>query len=241
MAGHSKWATIKRKKAALDAKKGKAFTSLIREITVAARLGGGDPSGNPKLRLLLDKAKEINMPIENAQRAIKRGTGELPGQNYEEHVYEGYGPHGIAVIVDTLTDNKNRTVADLRRMFSSSGGSLGENGSVNWMFQRLGVVHASDKEASDDELLEMLIDFDIKDIERDGGTLSITCEPKSIEPVRTTLKDAGFTIDSAELEWVPSNTTPLTDEQIEKAEDFLNTLEEHDDVKHVYTNFTEQG
>lgn len=241
MAGHSKWATIKRKKAALDAKKGKAFTSLIREITVAARLGGGDPAANPKLRLLLDKAKEINMPTENAQRAIKRGTGELPGQHYEEHLYEGYGPHGIAVIVDTLTDNKNRTVADLRRMFSSSGGSLGENGSVSWMFQKLGVVTATGNDASDDDLLELLIDFDIRDIDRDEETISITCEPKSLDQVRQTLKNAGFAVDSAELEWVPSNTTPLTEEQLEKASDFLSELEDLDDVKHVYTNFTLQG
>lgn len=241
MAGHSKWATIKRKKAALDAKKGKAFTSLIREITVAARTGGGDPAGNPKLRLLLDKAKEINMPTENAQRAIKRGTGELPGQNYEEHVYEGYGPHGIAVIVDTLTDNKNRTVADLRRMFTNSGGSLGENGSVSWMFQKLGVVHATGKQATDDELLELLIEYDVRDIDRDEDTISITCEPKSLDAIRSTLKDSGFTIDSAELEWVPSNTTPLTEDQLATASDFLSELEDLDDVKHVYTNFTEQG
>ena len=145
MSGHSKWSTIKHKKAALDSKRGQAFTKLIKEITIAARLGGGDPNGNPRLRLLLDKAKALNMPMDNAKRAIQRGTGELPGVNYEEYNYEGYGPYGFAVIVETLTDNKNRTVSELRRIFSSKGGTLAESGAVSWMFERLGVVRATAK------------------------------------------------------------------------------------------------
>jgi YebC/PmpR family DNA-binding regulatory protein len=151
-------------------------------------------------------------------------------------VYEGYGPHGIAVIVDTLTDNKNRTVADLRRMFSSCGGSLAENGAVSWMFNRLGVVRATGKVMSDDQLLELLLDFDIKDIDREEDVISVTCDPKSLDQVRQTMKDAGFTIETAELEWVASNSTPLDDEQAEKASEFLSELEDLDDVKNVYTN-----
>lgn len=236
MSGHSKWATIKRKKALVDAKKGKEFTKLIKEITICARLGGGDPAGNARLRLLLEKAKEANMPTENAQRAIKRGTGELPGVHYEEHLYEGYGPHGIAVIVDTLTDNKNRTVAELRRMFTSSGGSLAENGAVSWMFHKLGVIRAAGMHMSDDQLLELLLEFDIKDIDRHDDVISVTCDPKSLDHVRQTMKDAGFTIETAELEWVASNSTPLDDEQTEKASEFLSELEDLDDVKNVYTN-----
>jgi YebC/PmpR family DNA-binding regulatory protein len=158
MSGHSKWATIKRKKAAVDAKRGKEFTKLIKEITVAAR-GGGDPAGNPRLRLLMDKAKEINMPLDNVSRAIKRGTGEMPGVSYEEQMYEGYGPHGIAVVLETLTDNKNRTVAEIRRLFSSQGGSLAESGAVSWMFTRLGVVEVSGAQ-SEDQLLELLLDYE---------------------------------------------------------------------------------
>ena len=164
MSGHSKWSTIKHKKAALDAKRGKAFTKLIKEITIAARLGGGDPTGNPRLRLLIDKAKEINMPTENTMRAIKRGTGELPGVSYEENTYEGYGPNGIAVIVDTFSDNKNRTVSELRHIFSSKGGNLAEHGAVSWMFEKMGVVKANDGSMTEEKLLETLIDYDINDI-----------------------------------------------------------------------------
>jgi YebC/PmpR family DNA-binding regulatory protein len=173
MSGHSKWATIKRKKAVEDSKRGKAFTKLIKEITVAARLGGGDPAGNPRLRLLLDKAKEVNMPLENTKRAIKKGTGELAGANaYEESSYEGYGPAGIAIIVETLTDNKNRMASELRHLFSSHGGSLGETGSVNWMFEKLGVIQAEGASLSEDELLEKLLDYDVTNLEKDESWFS---------------------------------------------------------------------
>ena len=240
MSGHSKWATIKRKKASIDSKRGKEFTKLIKEITVAARLGGGDAAGNPRLRLLLEKAKEVNMPLDNAQRAIKRGTGELPGMHYEPQTYEGYGPYGIAVMVDTLSDNKNRTVAELRRIFTASQGSLGETGSVGWMFDRLGVIRTTNATVSEDELLEILLDYDIQDLTPEDNTFVITCDAKSLEKIRQTLtQKTDLKIDSAELEWIPNNVTKVGDDSLDKAYDFLNELEEHDDVQNVYTNLTE--
>jgi YebC/PmpR family DNA-binding regulatory protein len=240
MSGHSKWATIKRKKASLDSKRGKEFTKLIKEITVAARLGGGDPNANSRLRLLLDKAKEINMPMDNTVRAIKRGTGEMPGMQYEEHMYEGYGPFGTAVVIDALTDNKNRTVAELRRIFLSSGGSLAETGSVGWMFARMGVVQVSGK-TSEDALLELLLDYDIKDISFDEEVFSITCDPKSLEKVKTLLQENGLKVEKADIEWVAQNTVALSAEQEEKAYEFLSSLEDHEDVKNVYTNLVTEG
>lgn len=236
MSGHSKWSTIKHKKAKEDAKRGKAFTKLIKEITVAARSGGGDPSGNPRLRLLIEKAKEINMPLDNTTRAIKKGTGELPGQSYEEYTYEGYGPNGIAVIIDTLTDNKNRMVAELRHLFSSKGGSLGETGSVNWMFEKMGVVKAEDKGVSEDELLEQLIEFDINDIKIGEGWVSVYCDAKSVEKVKNLLTDRGLKIESAQVEWVAKTTTTLPDDKATSAYEFLSALDDHDDVQNVYTN-----
>lgn len=240
MSGHSKWATIKRKKAAVDAKRGKEFTKLIKEITVAARLGGGDPAANSKLRLLLEKAKEINMPLDNTVRAIKRGTGEMPGQQYEEQMYEGYGPFGTAVVIDALTDNKNRTVAELRRIFSSSGGSLAETGAVGWMFARMGVLQVTGK-TSEDALLELLLDYDIKDIFFDGEVFSVTCDPKCLDKVKALLQENGLKVDKAEIEWVAQNTVALTPDQEEKAYDFLSSLEDHDDVQNVYTNLVTEG
>ena len=240
MSGHSKWATIKRKKAATDAKRGKEFTKLIKEITVAARLGGGDAAANPKLRLLLDKAKEINMPLDNTVRAIKRGTGEMPGQQYEEHLYEGYGPNGIAVVIDTLTDNKNRTVAELRRIFTSSGGSLAETGAVSWMFGRMGVLQVRGA-TSEDQLLELLLDYDIKDISYDGEVYSVTCDPKSLDKVKMTLQEHGLKVEKAEVDWVAQNTVALPPTQEEKAYEFLSSLEDHEDVKNVYTNLVVEG
>jgi YebC/PmpR family DNA-binding regulatory protein len=235
MSGHSKWATIKRKKAALDAKRGKAFSKLTKEISVAAR-AGGDPAGNARLRLLMEKAKEINMPMDNVMRAIKRGTGELPGMQYEAHMYEGYGPYGIAVMVDTLTDNKNRTVADLRRIFTSAGGSLGEANSVAWMFTKMGVIQASGKTISEDELLDKLMAYEIKDFNHTDDVFTITTDPKSLEEVKKVVASTGLKIESAEVELVAQNMVTLQDEQAQKAYAFLNELEEHDDVQNVYTN-----
>jgi YebC/PmpR family DNA-binding regulatory protein len=239
MSGHSKWSTIKHKKAALDAKRGKKFTKVIKEITVAARLGGGDPDGNPRLRFLIDKAKDINMPSENVTRAIKKGTGELPGVNYEQYTYEGYGPSGIAVMVDTLSDNKNRTVADLRHLFASKGGNLAENGAVGWMFAKMGVVKAIIPEGviiTEDALLEKLLDYDVQDIHRDDNLFSIVADPKSLEKVKQCVLQAGLKIETADVEWVPKTTTCLPDDQAEKAYEFLNALEDNDDVQNVYTN-----
>lgn len=237
MAGHSKWANIKHKKAAQDAKRGKAFTRITKEISVAARVGGGDPTANPRLRQLIEKARDINMPMDNVQRAIKRGTGELPGVSYEEQLYEGYGPHGIAVIVETLTDNKNRTVADMRRLFSSHGSSLAEGGAVAWMFAKLGVVRATAQtETSEDAILEYLLDYDVQDIFVTEKNITVMCDPKSLEDIKQALEEEGFTIESTDLEWVAQQNISLTGQQEEKAIAFLEKLEEHDDVQDVYTN-----
>jgi YebC/PmpR family DNA-binding regulatory protein len=236
MSGHSKWSTIKRKKAVIDAKRGQAFTKIIKEITVAARVGGGDPAGNPRLRLLLDKAKNLNMPADNAQRAIKKGTGELPGVSYEEFTYEGYGPYGTAVIIETLSDNKNRTIASLRHLFSSHHANIADNGAVNWMFEKLGVVRATDHSMSEDELLEKLIAFDIKDIRMDDHVFSIMCDPRQLETVRKGVEQIGLKIENAAFEWVPKTTVSLEPEQEEKALAFLSELQDDEDVQNVYTN-----
>ncbi len=236
MSGHSKWSTIKHKKAKEDAKRGKQFTKVIKEITIAARMGGGDPSGNPRLRLLLEKAKEINMPQENSVRAIKKGTGELPGQQYEAHMYEGYGPGNIAVIVDVLTDNKNRAIAELRHIFSKKGGSIAENGAVSWMFHKSGVIIIPSEGLTEDSLLELLIDYDVEDINIGEEHSTVTCNVKSIEDIKTTLRENDIKIESAEIEWVAQNTLEVGKEDEEKAYDFLGALEDLDDVQNVYTN-----
>lgn len=237
MSGHSKWATIKHKKAVIDAKRGKAFTRITKEINVAARTGGGDLASNPRLRHLVEKARALNMPSDNITRAIKRGTGELPGVNYEPFTYEGYGPYNVAVMVETLSDNKNRTVAELRRLFSSNDGSLAENGAVSWMFNKLGVVRISAPTIlSEDTLLEQLIDFDITEIECTDTTATIMCNQKSLEQVKEALTKLNYNIENAELEWVASTTVDLDDEKEAKAIAFLEELEDHDDVQHVYAN-----
>ncbi len=236
MAGHSKWSQIKHKKAKEDAKRGKAFTKLIKEIIVAARLGGGDPAGNARLRLLVEKAKEINMPQENTIRAIKKGTGELPGTHYEEHTYEGYGPHGIAIIVQVLTDNKNRAVAALRHLFSAKGGSLGASGSVSWLFEHLGVIRAGQNDVSEDALFDALIDFDIKDISAQEGLATITCDARALMQVRETVAQLGLNIESAELEWVAKELINLEEKASNNVYAFLEAIEDHEDVQHVFTN-----
>jgi YebC/PmpR family DNA-binding regulatory protein len=239
MAGHSKWANIKHKKAAQDAKRGKAFTRLSKEISVAARLGGNDLTANARLRQLVDKARGINMPMDTVNRAIKKGTGEIPGMQYEEHVYEGYGPHGIAFIVETLTDNKNRTVADMRRLFTKSGGSLAETGAVGWMFEKLGVIRAeNNRTMTEDKLLEKLIDFDIKDISKDDDLFVITTDPKSLDAVKQEIENAGLKIESADLEFVPKNPTELEENKVKQAINFMDELEEHEDVQKVYPHLS---
>ncbi len=236
MAGHSKWKQIKHKKAILDSKRGKLFTKLIKEISVAARIGGGDPAGNPRLRFLLEKAKDINMPQENWQRAIKKGTGELPGVHYESYTYEGYGPGNIAIIVEVLTDNKNKSIAELRHVFQRNGGRIAENGSVSWMFERLGVIEAEKNNLTEDDVLEKLLDFNIHDIKTEDTMFSISCDARSLDEVKNAVTKAGLKVSEAELEWIPKNTVSLSEEDEEKAVNFLQMVEELEDVQNVYTN-----
>ncbi len=237
MSGHSKWSTIKHKKAKEDSKRGKIFTKLVREITVAAREGGGDPAGNAKLRLILDKAKEVNMPLDNVTRAIKKGTGELAGgAAYEAFTYEGYGPFGTAVMVETLSDNKNRTVSDLRHQFTKASGNLGETGSVAWMFEHKGVVRASGS-ISEDELLEKLLDYNVDDVRLDDSIFTITCKMSDLDLIKKTVAQTGLKIESAALEWVAKSPVALTEkEQEESVYKFLEALDDLDDVQNVYAN-----
>ncbi len=235
MAGHSKWANIKHKKAKEDAARGKSFTKLVKEITVAAK-EGGDLIGNPRLRTLVDKAKSINMPQDNIKRAIQKGTGELPGVSYEAFTYEGYGPNGIAVIVEVLTDNKNRAAAELRHTFSRTGGNLSENGSVSWMFSQKGVIKGTGLKLSEDELLEALLDFDVDDIEKSEDLFIITCASKALGEVRDELVRLGMKVDDANIEWVAKDPTDLDDSQSESVIEFLEALDELDDIQNVYSN-----
>ncbi len=236
MSGHSKWSQIKHKKAKEDAKRGKAFTKLIKEISICARTGGGDPAGNARLRLLIDKSKELNMPQENLIRAIKRGTGELPGVNYEQFTYEGYGPYGIAVILDVLSDNKNKAISEIRHMFTARGGRLAESGAVSWMFEKMGIIRSPEIKLSEDELLEKLMDYDIKDIKQDTSGTEVYCDIKSLDAVKKAVEVAGLKVESAELEWVAKTPMTLPDDQAEKAYEFLTTLEDQEDVQNIYTN-----
>jgi len=236
MSGHSKWSTIKHKKAALDAKRGKSFTKLIKEITVAARVGGGDSNANPRLRTLLEKAKAINMPMDNTVRAIKKGTGELPGVSYEQYIYEGYGPGGIAILAEVLTDNKNRSAGELRHAFAANGGNLAEAGSVMWMFEKMGVIKVEAGKLTEDQMLEKLLDFDVADLTLDEGLFYITCNPKSMEAIKQVLTNDQVKVESAELEWTPKTTMKIGDEEAKKAYEFLTNIEDLDDIQNVYTN-----
>jgi len=236
MAGHSKWSQIKRKKALNDGKRGQAFTKLIKEITVCARNGGGDPDGNARLRLLLEKAKEINMPLENSQRAIKRGTGELPGVNYEEMTYEGHGPENCAIIAEVLTDNKNRTVAEFRRLFSDHGGRLGDLGCVSWLFEKFAVIHVPIQSTSEETLFDTLLDFNISDIKANDSEFIIYAEPKNLAIIKKKLQEISIKPTDAEIEWVAKSSIELPEDKQERLYTFLTALEEHDDVKNLYTN-----
>ncbi|MBP9765167.1 YebC/PmpR family DNA-binding transcriptional regulator [Candidatus Babeliales bacterium] len=236
MAGHSKWANIKHKKAKEDAKRGKEFTKIVREITIAAK-SGGDPAGNPRLRHLIDKAKDLNMPQDNIVRAIKKGTGELPGVSYEAITYEGHGPNGTAILIETLTDNKNRVVADLRAIFTRNNGHLGETGAVNWMFEKLGIVRAQNSQnITEDQLFEHLIDFDIKDISITDNIITISMPVASLHEVTEAVKKMNLKIDESQIEWVAKNLIELDSESEEKAFQLLEKIEEYDDVQNVYTN-----
>ncbi len=236
MSGHSKWATIKRKKGALDAKRGKMFTKLIKEITIAAREGGGDPNGNPRLRLAVDNAKSLNMPADNIDRAIKKATGELEGVSYHEFTYEGYGPNGVAVLVEVATDNKNRTVAEVRHLFSKGGGSMGESGSVAWMFDRKGVITLPKNGKSEEEVLEIVLEAGAEDLQTEEEFFEITTAMENFETVRKALVDKEFTPENASLQWVAKNQINVTGEDAEKVMKLIESLEDCDDVQNVYSN-----
>lgn len=237
MSGHSKWSTIKRKKGATDARRGKIFTKLIKEITVAARFGGGDADANPRLRAAIAAAKAENMPKDNIERAVKKGTGELEGVAYEEVHYEGYGPGGAAVLVESLTDNKNRTVADVRYVFSKSGGSLGEAGCVAWMFGKKGLF-VFEKESVDEEtLMEVTLDAGAEDIRDEEGTFEVITSVGDFEAVKKTLDEKGMGYSLAEITMVPQTTVELEGKEAEQMLRLMDALEDSDDVQEVYSNF----
>lgn len=237
MAGHSKWANIKHRKGAVDAKRGKIFTRLIKEITVAARMGGGDPDGNPRLRSAIATARSENMPKDNITRAIKKGTGELEGEVYDEILYEGYGPGGIAVLVECMTDNRNRTVAEVRHAFSKSNGNLGESGCVAYMFDKKGMICVDQSTTSEEELMDMAIEAGADDVEEDGDQFQIVTAPEDFDDVRENLEKAGVEIAEASLTMIPSNTVDVTEEKQAKALiKLLQTLEENEDVQNVHAN-----
>lgn len=236
MSGHSKWANIKHKKEKMDAQKGKIFTKLTKDIIMAAK-EGGDPETNSKLRDAIEKAKANNLPNDNIQRAIKKGTGELSGGNLEEVVYEGYGPAGSAIIVEALTDNKNRTAGDIRHIFDRSGGSLGSSGCVAWMFDKKGLITIEKSENIDeDELAMLVIDAGADDFSSDGDEYEILTDPSNFQAVKDAIKNAGYEISSAEITMIPQNTVKLSDSDYEKFEKFIEKLEENDDVQEIYHN-----
>lgn len=236
MSGHNKWASIKHKKGANDAKRGKIFTKLIKEITVAARMGGGDPAGNPRLRAAILAARAENMPKENIERGIKKGTGELEGVNYEESIYEGYGPGGAAVLVESLTDNKNRAVAEIRHIFSKSGGSLGSSGCVAWMFKKKGYI-AIDRSLIDEEtLMEKALEAGAEDVREDETTYEIITAPEDFEAVKTAIDALNLAYISAEITMLPQNTTALAGKEAEQMVKLMDMLEDCDDVQKVHTN-----
>jgi YebC/PmpR family DNA-binding regulatory protein len=236
MSGHSKWATIKHKKGALDAKRGKIFTRLIKEITIAAK-SGGDVEKNPRLRTAVAAAKAENMPADNIKRAIQRGTGELPGVSYEEITFEGYGPGGVAILVEVSTDNRNRTVSEIRHAFSKNGGNMGEAGSVAWMFAKKGDIVIPKSAAKEDVLMDLVLEAGADDLKDDGDNWEILCDPSSYEGVLEAIKKAGITPEVAEIGMVPQNYTKLEGHQAGTMIRLLEALEDSDDVQHVYSNF----
>jgi YebC/PmpR family DNA-binding regulatory protein len=238
MSGHSKWATIKRKKGATDAARGRVFTRLIREITVASRMGGGDPEGNPRLRLAIDRARAANMPLENINRGIQKGTGDLDGQNLEEVTYEGYGPGGCAILLDTITDNKNRTVAEIRHAFSKFNGNLAESNAVAFMFDRKAVIEVESEDKSEDDIMEAALEAGAEDIVADSETeYTITGEPNDLEVIKTSLEELGVEIKSAESTMVPQNYTAIEEKNAKTLMKLLEALDDADDVQKIYSNF----
>lgn len=241
MSGHSKWATIKRKKAITDAKKGKVFTTIIKEITIAARDGGGDIESNPRLRQAINNAKSANMPSDNIMRAIKKGTGELPGQVYEEVTFEGYGPSGVAIMVECFTDNRKRTVAEVRHLMSKYNGNLGETGSVNWMFDKKGQITIPVNDYQEEVVFETALNAGAEDFEVDGDLFIVSTEPSMMMTVRDQMEKSGYKIESANVEMVPKNLMKVDSEKEKSVITLLEMLEEHDDIKAVYTNFDSEN
>lgn len=237
MSGHSKWATIKHKKAATDAKRGRVFTRIIREITIAARSGGGDPNTNPRLRTAIATAKNENMPNDNIERAILRGTGQLEGETYEEAQFEGYGPGGVGVLIQVVTSNRNRAVGDIRHLMGKNGGNLGENGSVSWQFHRKGEIVVPKEAADEEKMMNIVLEAGAEDLKDDGSAWSVITPADIFEKVRDALTAAGVKPASAEIAMVPQNYIKLTGAQAAQMVRLIESLEEHDDVQHVYSNF----
>ena len=237
MSGHSKWHSIKHKKAAQDAKRGKIFTKIIRELSVAARMGGGDPDANPRLRKAVSDAKAVNMPADNIKRAIMKGTGELEGVTYEEITYEGYGPGGVAIFLEILTDNRNRTVSELRHIFSKNGGNIGESGCVAWMFSRKGYLVVEKSKASEDDLLDIILEAGAEDLREDGSNYEIFTPPDKYEAVVEALESSNIEIAASNLGQIPQNYIKLEGKQAQQLLRLMEELEDHDDVQNVWANF----
>ena len=237
MSGHSKWSTIKRKKGVADAKRGKIFTTIIREITIAARSGGGDESANPRLRQAIAKAKSANMPADNIKRAIKKGTGELPGVSYEEVSYEGYGPAGVAIMMEILTDNKKRTVAEIRHLMTKYGGNLGENGSVSWMFDKKGQIVVEKGDLDEDSMFEIVVECGAEDFEAEGDEFIVVTEPANLMDVRDNLEARNVVIKYSEIDLIPKNLQKVEEKDVESVINLMEALEDNEDIKNVYANF----
>ncbi|MCS7241940.1 YebC/PmpR family DNA-binding transcriptional regulator [Candidatus Caldatribacterium sp.] len=237
MSGHSKWAQIKHKKAKTDLERGKTFSKLIRLITVAARQGGGNPENNPRLRLAIQKAREMNMPQENIEKAIKKGTGELEGVAYEEIVYEGYGPGGVAIMVEATTDNRNRTTAEIRHLFSKHGGNLGETGCVSWVFERKGLISFERGKVDEEEVMAVAIDAGAEDIRSTETTIDVITAPEDFEKVKEAIDRSGLQYAVAQVTMVPKTTVSVEGKQAQQVLSLIEALEDHDDVQEVYANF----
>jgi YebC/PmpR family DNA-binding regulatory protein len=237
MSGHNKWSTIKHKKGAADAKRGKVFTKIIKEITVAAKLGGGDPDGNPRLRTAIDKAKAENMPKDNVERAIKKGAGGLEGTTYEETTYEGYGPGGTAVLVEVMTDNRNRTVSDVRSIFTKCNGNMGESGCVSWLFDKKGLLVFPKKTTDFDKLFEAAIEAGADDVTDEDDVFEVLTDPTSFHEVKTALEKAGFKAESGEVTMIPQTMVKLEGKNAENMLKLMDRMEDNDDVQNVYANF----
>ncbi len=237
MSGHNKWAKIKHKKAGTDAQRGKLFSRIIKEITIAARNGGGDVNGNPRLRLAVQNAKNANMPADNIKRAIQRGTGELPGVAYEEITYEGYGPAGVALMIELVTDNKNRTVAEIRHVLDRNNGKLAEAGSVAWMFQKKGSIEVPKSAVNEDDLLGIILEAGADDMKTEDDYYDVTTSSDTFDAVKKAVEDKGIAITTASLQMVPQNTVRVEGKEAEQVLKLMEALEEHEDVQNVYANF----